>query len=291
MAVWIDGLSASALPRETPVLSQRNIQFSSQLMVVVIGQTVDMPNEDDVAHNVYSSSSAKPFNLGIYPKGGTRHVTFDRVGTVDVRCSIHRRMTARIVVVPNSYYALTAIGSRYQITNVPRVITACTPGRRASRSSSSGSRSPRTGISSSASLWREHNEKRGRDGSSSFAGVTSRAKGPAGLRDGRTGICRPVSFSDSPAPEPVGITIQMLDQMVGLPGDLGPLPPVPVSADNPQDEAKIDLGRKLFFDPVSRGTGSRAVPPVTTRGRAFLMGGRARWALGEGNWPAVLPVF
>jgi plastocyanin len=119
MAVWIDGLSASALPRETPVLSQRNVQFSSQLMVVVAGQTVDMPNEDDVAHNVYSSSPAKPFNLGIYPKGGTRHVTFDRVGTVDVRCSIHRRMTARIVVVPNSYYALTAIGSRYQITNVP----------------------------------------------------------------------------------------------------------------------------------------------------------------------------
>jgi cytochrome c peroxidase len=41
----------------------------------------------------------------------------------------------------------------------------------------------------------------------------------------------------------------MLDQMSRLPGDLGPLPPVPVSADNPQDEAKIDLGRKLFFDP------------------------------------------
>jgi plastocyanin len=119
MAVWIDGLNASALPTERPVLSQRNIQFSSPLIVVVAGQTVDMPNEDDVAHNVYSSSPAKPFNLGIYPKGGTRHVTFDRVGTVDVRCSIHRRMTARIVVVPNSYHALTAIGGRYQIANVP----------------------------------------------------------------------------------------------------------------------------------------------------------------------------
>lgn len=118
-AVWIDGLGASALPQDRPVLSQRNVQFSSPLIVVVVGQTVDMPNEDDVAHNVYSSSPAKPFNLGIYPKGGTRHVTFDRVGTVDVRCSIHRRMSARIVVVPNVHYALTAIGSRYQIANVP----------------------------------------------------------------------------------------------------------------------------------------------------------------------------
>jgi plastocyanin len=117
--VWIDGLSASALPEERPVLSQRSVQFSSPLIVVVAGQTVDMPNEDDVAHNVYSSSAAKPFNLGIYPKGGTRHVTFDRVGVVDVRCSIHRRMSARIVVVPNFYYAVTTIGGRYQIANVP----------------------------------------------------------------------------------------------------------------------------------------------------------------------------
>jgi hypothetical protein len=118
-AVWIDGESPSALPPERPVLSQRNVQFSSPLIVVVVGQTVDMPNEDDVAHNVYSSSPAKPFNLGIYPKGGTRQVTFDRVGTVEVRCSIHRRMSTRIVVVPNLHYAVTEIGSRYQITNVP----------------------------------------------------------------------------------------------------------------------------------------------------------------------------
>jgi cytochrome c peroxidase len=57
----------------------------------------------------------------------------------------------------------------------------------------------------------------------------------------------PASSSESP-PEPAGITIEMLDQMSRLPGDLGPLPPVPVSADNPQDEAKVELGRKLFFD-------------------------------------------
>jgi cytochrome c peroxidase len=58
----------------------------------------------------------------------------------------------------------------------------------------------------------------------------------------------PVSSSESPPPEPVGITIQMLDHMARLPGDLGPLPAVPLSADNPQDEAKVELGRKLFFD-------------------------------------------
>lgn len=52
-----------------------------------------------------------------------------------------------------------------------------------------------------------------------------------------------------PAPdEQLGITIEMLDGMTRLPGNLGPLPAVPVPADNPQSEEKIQLGRMLFFD-------------------------------------------
>jgi cytochrome c peroxidase len=48
--------------------------------------------------------------------------------------------------------------------------------------------------------------------------------------------------------EQPGITIEMLDALTRLPGDLGPLPAVPVPADNPQSEEKIELGRMLFFD-------------------------------------------
>jgi hypothetical protein len=117
--VWIDGPIASAPPGDRPALSQRNVQFSSPLLVVVAGQTVDMLNEDDVAHNVYSTSAAKVFNLGIYDKGRTKSVTFDRAGLIDVLCSIHRRMSAKILVVPNRHYVLTAVGSRYQIRGIP----------------------------------------------------------------------------------------------------------------------------------------------------------------------------
>jgi plastocyanin len=119
VVVWIDGPKGSAPTGDRPVLSQNGVQFSQPLLVVVAGQTVDMPNEDDVAHNVYSRSAPKPFNLGIYGQGETKNVTFDRVGLIDVLCSIHRRMKAKILVVPNPYYALTAVGSRYQIKGVP----------------------------------------------------------------------------------------------------------------------------------------------------------------------------
>ena len=119
VVVWVDGPKVSVPPVERPVLAQRSVQFSSPLLVAVAGQTVDMPNDDDVAHNVYSLSGAKRFNLGIYDKGKMKSVTFDEVGLVDVLCSIHRRMTAKILVVPNPYYALTAAGSRYQIKGIP----------------------------------------------------------------------------------------------------------------------------------------------------------------------------
>ncbi|HET8760457.1 MAG TPA: cytochrome-c peroxidase [Nitrospiria bacterium] len=45
------------------------------------------------------------------------------------------------------------------------------------------------------------------------------------------------------------ITLRTLDQMTALPGELGPLPAVPVPASNPQTPAKIELGKMLFFDP------------------------------------------
>src|SRR5579871_5789394 len=50
------------------------------------------------------------------------------------------------------------------------------------------------------------------------------------------------------AQEPPGITPEMLDSLKALPGGLAALPAVPIPDQNPQNAAKIELGRKLFFD-------------------------------------------
>jgi cytochrome c peroxidase len=44
------------------------------------------------------------------------------------------------------------------------------------------------------------------------------------------------------------VTLEMLDGMPRLPGDIGALPAVPVPADNPQTRTKVELGRRLFFE-------------------------------------------
>ncbi len=47
---------------------------------------------------------------------------------------------------------------------------------------------------------------------------------------------------------PPGLTIEALDSMARLPGDLSALPPPTSPPGNPQTQSKIELGRELFFD-------------------------------------------
>ena len=48
------------------------------------------------------------------------------------------------------------------------------------------------------------------------------------------------------------------------PATSGPLPPMPIPADNPQNDAKIILGRQLYFDGrLSANNEVRTVPLVT----------------------------
>jgi plastocyanin len=117
--VWIEGPSPSNAPGEIPVMSQSGVQFLPRVLTVVAGQTVSFPNEDDVAHNVFSLSPAKKFKLGIYPKGDTREVTFEKPGVIDLFCSIHRHMHAVIVVTPNEFRTQSTVGDSYTIENVP----------------------------------------------------------------------------------------------------------------------------------------------------------------------------
>jgi plastocyanin len=117
--VWLEELKERRPPSKHLHISQKGVHFLPSLLVVVAGQSVDMPNDDDVAHNVFSYSPVQKFNLGLYPKGEARTVTFEKPGVVDLYCSIHRQMRAKILVVPNSHYVRVGLGTRYALKDVP----------------------------------------------------------------------------------------------------------------------------------------------------------------------------
>jgi plastocyanin len=117
--VWLEGIASKPAGSAELVMAQRGGQFVPNFLVVVSGQTVSMPNQDDIAHNVYSLSAAKQFNLGFYAKGDRKTVTFERPGLVEVDCVIHSFMRGKILVVPNKYYATVATDGSFHIRNVP----------------------------------------------------------------------------------------------------------------------------------------------------------------------------
>lgn len=73
-------------------VNQKGKEFSVKTLAVAVGDSVNFTNEDPFAHNVFSVSETKEFDLGSYPQGQSRKVTFDKPGKVEVECSIHPNM-------------------------------------------------------------------------------------------------------------------------------------------------------------------------------------------------------
>jgi plastocyanin len=90
-------LSAGAGAKDFEVL-QKDKKFSQSAMTVKVGDTVSFKNEDPFAHNVFSLSDVKTFDLGSYPKGQAKSVTFDKPGTVEIECAIHPDMKVVVEV-------------------------------------------------------------------------------------------------------------------------------------------------------------------------------------------------
>jgi plastocyanin len=106
-------------PARHPELNQQQMVFRPLVLPVVAGTTVDFPNNDDLFHNVFSYSKAGEFDLGRYPKGQRRSVTFPEPGIVNVFCDIHSYMFATIIVLDNPWFALPGDDGGYSIGEVP----------------------------------------------------------------------------------------------------------------------------------------------------------------------------
>ncbi len=97
------------------VMDQRNLEFIPHILPVLVGATVDFPNNDKVDHNVFSMSRTKKFNLGSYGAGTSKTVVFDQPGIVELRCDVHAEMAAYILVMKNPYFAVTDKNGQFEI--------------------------------------------------------------------------------------------------------------------------------------------------------------------------------
>jgi plastocyanin len=90
-------VSASAHTAEYEI-GQKGKKFSQKELTVKVGDTVSFKNDDPFFHNIFSLSDTKTFDLGSFPQGQSKKVTFEKAGTVEVECAIHPEMKVTIEV-------------------------------------------------------------------------------------------------------------------------------------------------------------------------------------------------
>jgi len=125
--VWVEHVSpaadsaAATLARNAaaPKLAQKNQSFVPRVLPIATGTTVDFPNFDPIFHNVFSLSPIKRFDLGKYPRGQSRRITFGKTGLVNVFCDIHSNMAAFILVLPHHVFTQPDGAGRFALPPLP----------------------------------------------------------------------------------------------------------------------------------------------------------------------------
>jgi|SRR5437667_12815192 len=102
LALWLG--AATKTNAEDFVVEQKNKTFiykdaKVETLKVKIGDSIQFKNLDPYFHNIFTLSFAKLFDLGSYPQGQSRSITFDKPGKVVVECAIHPHMKMTVEVV------------------------------------------------------------------------------------------------------------------------------------------------------------------------------------------------
>jgi plastocyanin len=126
VVVSIEGIPAeqvtariSAMKTKMAQMDQKNMKFIPRVLPVLVGTSVDFPNRDSNWHNLYSTSEAKKFDLGLYAPGKSRSATFDKPGVVKILCNVHPNMEGYIVVKEHPFFSRADAKGNYQIRGVP----------------------------------------------------------------------------------------------------------------------------------------------------------------------------
>jgi len=90
-------LTASIASAAEYTVEQSNKSFVKdgqkvEQFTIQAGDTIHFKNQDPFFHNIFSLSELKTFDLGSYPAGEFKSVTFEKPGKAEIECAIHPEM-------------------------------------------------------------------------------------------------------------------------------------------------------------------------------------------------------
>jgi hypothetical protein len=95
-----------------------NKEFVPHILPIAVGTEVSFPNHDQIHHHVYSFSRPKTFEIPLYKGETAARVRFDQEGAVKIGCNIHDWMSAIILVLPSSHFAVTDASGGYTLSGL-----------------------------------------------------------------------------------------------------------------------------------------------------------------------------
>ena len=126
VVVSIEGVSPesakarlAAVKSKKAVLDQKETKFFPTVLAIVVGTKVAFPNHDTSWHNIYSKGGANDFDVGLYPPGKSREVTFNKPGVARILCNAHPSMEAFIVVKDQPFFSTADKAGNYRIDGIP----------------------------------------------------------------------------------------------------------------------------------------------------------------------------
>jgi plastocyanin len=112
--VWLEPLGrAPKRPAQAFTMTTRSKTFLPHVMAVPTGSTINFPNEDPIAHNLFSLTPGNTFDLGLYRKGAGKAHKFEAPGVVNVYCNVHPNMSAVVHVMTTPYYGFADTQGNY----------------------------------------------------------------------------------------------------------------------------------------------------------------------------------
>jgi plastocyanin len=102
-------------------IDQRGCVYGPRVVGVQVGQVLQVRNSDDFMHNVHGLSSRQNgFNVSEPKAGMVRQFQMkNEEMMLQVKCDIHRWMTAYVGVVSHPYFAVSGADGTFQIDDVP----------------------------------------------------------------------------------------------------------------------------------------------------------------------------
>lgn len=126
VVVYLEGVAGTfPPPAEHAVLDQRNRQFTTDVLPVLVGTAVDFTNHDHLNHNVFSQAEPYKFDLGRRAENETQTRVLDKlpatgIGVAKLFCEIHANMHAVILIMRNPFWdVVPESGGTFTFEDVP----------------------------------------------------------------------------------------------------------------------------------------------------------------------------